>query len=1341
MLYCVHSFAQVEIETGFEGYPDETDWTHSTWTTEGFTVPWTNGFNDSRCQVDHDEFYSGSSSLRVSYPSGGVGPGQSGAQAPLEVTPRNEYYASYYVRFSENFDWGGSNEGGKLPGLSGGNRCSGCSNCTGSNGFTARLMWRPSGRLVLYLYHMDKRAANDPCGDDDNLLDVNDNPIYANKGEWYHIIQRVKVNTGSNYDGEVEVWVNGEHALTRTGIRFVTNGDQVDALYFSTFHGGSGSSWAPSVDCNIWFDDIKIGQSYTDVAGVQCSTPDLGEDQSLCGVSSINLDANVITTNKTFTWYKDGAPFSGSSSTNTVTEAGTYSVEVDSAGCVTTDDIVISNTLSADLGADQTLCETTSITLSIGSTNPNYTYSWTKNGAAINGATSASLSVQEEGTYEINVSAAGCAAVSDNIVISSDLLDGNNDTICSAGTANLSVGGSGTYEWYTSEVGGSLLHSGESYSPSVAINTTYYVEDVSSVPEIFGLSNQSGTVWSTTNFADTDKHSKVTVYETVTLNAVSVYVTNNNTNVVVNLSDETGATVIQTASANNLSSGKHRIDLNFDIDPGTYVLGLVGTNNQIGFQASGASFPYSNSSSPTKIQFENNEAWASSWYGFFYDWEIDGGSACTRTPVHAIIDNSHSSCGCPDTDGDGTDDCSDQCINDPNKIVPGDCGCGIPEGTCEDCNGDPNGTASVDACGVCSGGNTGITPNSTCADCNGDPNGTASVDACGVCSGGNTGVTPNSTCADCNGDPNGTASVDACGVCSGGNTEVTPNSTCADCNGDPNGTASVDACGVCSGGNTGVTPNSTCADCNGDPNGTASVDACGVCSGGNTGVTPNSTCADCNGDPNGTASVDACGVCSGGNTGVTPNSTCADCNGDPNGTASVDACGVCSGGNTGVTPNSTCADCNGDPNGTASVDACGVCSGGNTGVTPNSTCADCNGDPNGTASVDACGVCSGGSTGITPNSTCADCNGDPNGTASVDACGVCSGGNTGVTPNSTCVDCNGDPNGTASVDACGVCSGGNTGVTPNSTCVDCNGDPNGTASVDACGVCSGGNTGVTPNSTCADCNGDPNGTASVDACGVCSGGNTGVTPNSTCADCNGDPNGTASVDACGVCSGGNTGVTPNSSCTDCNGDVNGTAFVDGCSQCVGGNTGEVPCDEDCHGDLGGTASVDQCGVCSGGNTGVTPNSTCLDCNDDINGSATIDVCGVCSGGNTGIGPNSTCADCNGDPNGTAAIDNCSVCSGGNTGVPVDACLTSLEDANELNEVRLYPNPFVASLSFEIDASRLYLVKIYNPMGVLIEQQEFVGQSVRTINIDGARGVYFIYVISGDQSRIFKVIKE
>lgn len=79
-----------------------------------------------------------------------------------------------------------------------------------------------------------------------------------------------------------------------------------------------------------------------------------------------------------------------------------------------------------------------------------------------------------------------------------------------------------------------------------------------------------------------------------------------------------------------------------------------------------------------------------------------------------------------DVDGDGVGDASntksscsqptgyvtvsgDQCPNDSNKTAPGDCGCGKSEGTCTDCAGVINGTATQDICGRCIGGNTGKT--------------------------------------------------------------------------------------------------------------------------------------------------------------------------------------------------------------------------------------------------------------------------------------------------------------------------------------------------------------------------------------------------------------------------------------------------------------------------------------------------------------------------------------------------------------------------------------------------------------------------------------------------------
>ncbi len=57
-----------------------------------------------------------------------------------------------------------------------------------------------------------------------------------------------------------------------------------------------------------------------------------------------------------------------------------------------------------------------------------------------------------------------------------------------------------------------------------------------------------------------------------------------------------------------------------------------------------------------------------------------------------------------------------------------------------DCNNVENGTASIDECGVCSGGDTGIEPNSSCKDCNNDVNGSAYLDGCNRCVGGNTGL-------------------------------------------------------------------------------------------------------------------------------------------------------------------------------------------------------------------------------------------------------------------------------------------------------------------------------------------------------------------------------------------------------------------------------------------------------------------------------------------------------------------------------------------------------------------------------------------------------------------------
>jgi hypothetical protein len=77
------------------------------------------------------------------------------------------------------------------------------------------------------------------------------------------------------------------------------------------------------------------------------------------------------------------------------------------------------------------------------------------------------------------------------------------------------------------------------------------------------------------------------------------------------------------------------------------------------------------------------------------DGHIDACDGCPNDPLK--IAPGHCGCGVaetPDTDGDGTFDCLDGCPNDPAKTAPGQCGCGNP-----DTDSDGDGTANCnDGC-------------------------------------------------------------------------------------------------------------------------------------------------------------------------------------------------------------------------------------------------------------------------------------------------------------------------------------------------------------------------------------------------------------------------------------------------------------------------------------------------------------------------------------------------------------------------------------------------------------------------------------------------------------------
>lgn len=291
LLICFSSNCQLVESTDFESQNVGVNYNSSVWKNDGFNPDWVQGM-DTRSEVDDEQAYSGSKSLRIKYPQGEYGPSETGGQTPLLIPAENEYYMSYWLRFDDNFSWGGTSQGGKLPGLAAGDNCSGCSTCNGTNGFTARFMWRTDGKAVLYLYHMDKESS---CGDDHELRHSDNSKVFFPKGEWIHLIERVKVNTGNNANGEVQVWFNGEEVLSMDGIQFVNDDQEIDNLYFSTFHGGSGTNWAPQNDSYIWFDDLKISTKKSDVEQVLNALSD--------NIKSSNFEVKPNPTSNSFSIY------------------------------------------------------------------------------------------------------------------------------------------------------------------------------------------------------------------------------------------------------------------------------------------------------------------------------------------------------------------------------------------------------------------------------------------------------------------------------------------------------------------------------------------------------------------------------------------------------------------------------------------------------------------------------------------------------------------------------------------------------------------------------------------------------------------------------------------------------------------------------------------------------------------------------------------------------------------------------------------------------------------------------------------------------------------------------
>ena len=181
--------------------------------------------------------------LRVHYPAESASPNVArntqvpigGAQfyADLGIVPQESLQLSYYVRFSDGFDFV---KGGKLPGLYGGDGASGGRTPDGTDGFSTRFMWRSNGDGEVYAYL--------PTSDEYGTSIGRGNWRFQ-PGQWHHLVQEVTLNQPGQANGRIRVWLDGQMVLDQNDMTFRTVDTlKLNGIFFSTFFGGGDPSWA-----------------------------------------------------------------------------------------------------------------------------------------------------------------------------------------------------------------------------------------------------------------------------------------------------------------------------------------------------------------------------------------------------------------------------------------------------------------------------------------------------------------------------------------------------------------------------------------------------------------------------------------------------------------------------------------------------------------------------------------------------------------------------------------------------------------------------------------------------------------------------------------------------------------------------------------------------------------------------------------------------------------------------------------------------------------------------------------------------------------------------------------
>jgi hypothetical protein len=170
--------------------------------------------------------------LRFELPVGMLGSANTGGIIKANIAGKDDYTFEYEIRFDSGFPW---SKGGKIPGLSGGAGYTGGEPAWAGDGFSVRIMWREGGRLIPYVYHYNQpENFGDTFGA--TLGYVTDTKAHKIK---YYIV----LNTGSNSDGILKIYLDDILVFEKRDIVFRTDHSKIDTAHIAIFAGGSTPDW------------------------------------------------------------------------------------------------------------------------------------------------------------------------------------------------------------------------------------------------------------------------------------------------------------------------------------------------------------------------------------------------------------------------------------------------------------------------------------------------------------------------------------------------------------------------------------------------------------------------------------------------------------------------------------------------------------------------------------------------------------------------------------------------------------------------------------------------------------------------------------------------------------------------------------------------------------------------------------------------------------------------------------------------------------------------------------------------------------------------------------------